>query len=240
MVPLWPAICKAQPYNPPGKKARFSIPMKNILSVLALSASLALPAAAQQDPKAAKILDAMSAKYQAMKAFSATFTQTLENPSAKVKQNMSGDILVSGKKFHLTMSGQEVVNDGKTTWTYLKKENEVNISDTDPDTQDMNPSEIYTMYKKGYKYSYVQQVTEGTDVLDVIELAPQDRTKDVFKVRLKVRKKDQTVKSWQMFKKSGNNYTFSISKFVANPPVTASTFTFVPAQHKGVKVVDLR
>ena len=213
--------------------------MKNTL-LLALSASLALPAVAQQDPKAGKILDAMSAKYQALKAFSAAFTQTLENPSAKVKQSMSGNILVSGKKFHLTMSGQEVINDGKTTWTYLKKENEVNVSDTDNDTQEMSPSEIYTMYKKGYKYSYVNQITEGGEKLDVVELAPENRSNDVFKVRLKIRSKDQTVKSWQMFKKSGNNYTFNISKFVPNPSVSASTFAFLPAQHKGVKVVDLR
>ena len=214
--------------------------MKKILPLLTLAAALALPAAAQQDPKAGKILDAMSAKYQALKAFQATFTQTLQNPAAKVKQNMTGTITVSGKKFHLLMSGQEVINDGATTWTYLKTENEVNISESDPDSQEMSPSQIYTMYKKGYKYAYVQQVTEAGEVLDVIELSPENRTNDVFKVRLKIRKKDTTVKSWQMFKKSGNNYTFAISKFVPNPPLTASTFAFDKAQHKGVKVVDLR
>jgi outer membrane lipoprotein carrier protein len=135
--------------------------MKKTFSLLLLSASLALPAAAQQDPKAGKILDQMSSKYQALKAFQATFTQTLENPAAKVKQNLSGDITVSGQKFRLKMSGQEVINNGTTTWTYLKNENEVNISDSDPDTQEMSPSQIYTMYKKGYKYTYVQQVTEA-------------------------------------------------------------------------------
>ena len=178
--------------------------MKQSFSLLLLAATLALPAAAQQDPKAGKILDQMSSKYQALKAFQATFTQTLENPGAKVKQNINGDIVVSGPKFRLKISGQEVINDGKTTWTYLKNENEVNISDSDPDSQEMSPSQIYTMYKKGYKYNYVQQVTEGGEVLDVIELSPENRQNDVFKVRLKVRKKDTSVKSWQMFKKNGN------------------------------------
>ncbi len=214
--------------------------MTKTFSLLALAAILALPAAAQQDPKAGKILDEMSAKYQALNAFGASFTQTLENPSAKVKQNLSGDIVVSGKKFHLKMNGQEVINDGKTTWTYLKNENEVNIADADGDSQEMSPSQIYTMYKKGYKYAYVQQVKEGGEALDVIELTPENRTNDVIKVRLKVRKKDQTVKSWQMFKKNGNQYTFAIKNFKPNPPITASTFAFDKAEHKGVKVVDLR
>ncbi len=213
--------------------------MKKSFSLLLLAASLALPAAAQQDPKAGKILDQMSSKYQALNAFQANFTQTLENPSAKVKQNISGDILVSGQKFRLKISGQEVINDGKTTWTYLKNENEVNISDSDPDSQDMSPSQIYTMYKKGYKYNYVQQVKEGGEAIDIIELSPENRQNDVFKVRLKVRK-DASVKSWQMFKKNGNQYTFAIKKFQPNPPVDADTFAFDKAKYKGVKVVDLR
>ncbi len=209
-------------------------------SLLLLAASLALPAAAQQDAKAGKILDQMSAKYQALKAFQATFTQTLENPGAKVKQNLNGDIVVSGQKFRLKISGQEVINDGKTTWTYLKNENEVNISDSDPDTQEMSPSQIYTMYKKGYKYAYIQQLQEGGEALDVIELSPENRQNDVFKVRLKIRKKDTSVKSWQMYKKNGNQYTFFIKKFQPNPTVDAGTFAFDKAKYKGVKVVDLR
>lgn len=214
--------------------------MKKSFSLLLLAVSLALPAAAQQDAKAGKILDQMSAKYQALKAFQATFTQTLENPGAKVKQNINGDIVVSGQKFRLKISGQEVITDGKTTWTYLKNENEVNISDADPDTQEMSPSQIYTMYKKGYKYTYVQQVQEGGEALDVIELSPENRQNDVFKVRLKVRKKDASIKSWQVYKKSGNQYTFFIKKFQPNPPVDATTFAFDKAKYKGVKVVDLR
>ena len=147
---------------------------------------------------------------------------------------------MSGQKFRLKISGQEVINDGKTTWTYLKNENEVNISDSDPDSQDMSPSQIYTMYKKGYKYTYVQQVTEAGEPLDVIELVPENRQNDLFKVRLKVRKKDTSVKSWQMFKKNGNRYSFSIKNFIPNPPVAPTFFAFDKVKYKGVKVIDLR
>lgn len=215
--------------------------MKNTLSLLLFAGLLASSSAhAQQDPKAGKILDQMSAKYQALKAFQASFTQTLENPSAKVKQNLSGDITVSGQKFRLKTSGQEVINNGTTTWTYLKNENEVNISESDPDTQELSPSQIYSMYKKGYKYTYVEQVKDGGELCDIIELTPEDRQNDVFKVRLTVRQNDKAIKNWRMFKKNGNRYTFIIKKFQANPPVSASTFAFDKSQYKGVKVVDLR
>ncbi|UOG76618.1 outer membrane lipoprotein carrier protein LolA [Hymenobacter tibetensis] len=214
--------------------------MKKILALFALSVSLFTTATAQQDPKAGKILDQMSAKYQAMKAFKASFTQTLENDAAKVKENMSGDITVSGQKFRLKMSGQEVINDGKTMYTYMKAENEVNISDYESDEQEISPAQIYTLYKKGYKYSYVQQAKEAGELVDIIELAPEDRSNPIFKVRMKVSKTDNSVKSWQMFKKNGNRYTVKINKFTPNVPVDATTFAFDKAKYKGVKVIDLR
>ena len=59
-------------------------------------------------------------------------------------------------------------------------------------------------------------------------------------MRLKVRKKDASVKSWQMFRKNGNQYTFLIKNFKPNPATDAGTFAFDKAKYKGVKVVDLR
>ncbi len=210
------------------------------VSLLAGFLLTAATAQAQQDPKAGKILDEMSAKYKSLKAFKASFQQTLENPLNKIKETMEGDITVSGTKFKLQTKGQEVINDGKTMWTFMKAENEVNISDYDPDEEEMSPTSIFTLYQKGYKYTYVEQATEAGVVYDVVELAPEDRSNSLIKVRLQVSKKDRSVKSWKMFKKNGNRYSFVIKNFVPNPPVTASTFSFDKTKHKGVKVIDLR
>jgi outer membrane lipoprotein carrier protein len=214
--------------------------MKKVLALLAFSVTMAHAASAQQDPKAGKILDQMSAKYQALKGFKANFTQTLENDAAKVKENLSGDITVSGQKFRLKLNGQEVINNGQTMWTYMKAENEVNISDFDPDEQEVSPTQIFTLYKKGYKYSYVQETKEAGEACDVIELSPENKDNPVFKVRLTVSKVDKSVKSWKMFKKNGNRYTYTIRKFQPNPPMDATTFNFDKTKYKGVKVIDLR
>ena len=214
--------------------------MTQKFSLLALAATLALPAAAQQDPKAGKILDAVSAKYTALKSFQAGFTQTLENPAAKLKQNLSGEATVSGQKYHLKANGQEVINDGKTTWTYLKNENEVNVSDADPTNQDMSPAQMYTMYKKGYKYTYVKSLKDGGVTSDLIELSPEDRKNDVFKVQIIVGTADKAIHSVKTFKKNGTRTTFTLKNFKPNVPVTATTFAFDKNAHKGVKVVDLR
>ncbi|MFB9863842.1 outer membrane lipoprotein carrier protein LolA [Rufibacter immobilis] len=217
--------------------------MKRFFSfLLALLAVVQLTQAqnVQKDPQAEKILDAMSKKYQALNAFKVNFTQTLESPSAKVKESISGDITISGNKYRLAVAGQEIINNGATIWTFMKKENEVTVSDNDPDEQEMTPNQIYTLYKKGYRYVYGGEEKEGGEAVHVIDLTPNDRENQIFKVRLHISKKDNSIKSWKMFRKNGNRYTYKITKFTPNPPVTATTFAFDKSKYKGVKVVDLR
>ena len=193
-----------------------------------------------QDQKARQILDAMSKKYQTLKAFRANFSQTLENSSSKVKENLEGEITVMGNKFRLKTEDQEIINNGNTIWTYIKSENEVNISENDPDDEEMTPNKIFTMYKKGYKYAYVEEAREGGELCDVIELSPEDRNNPVFKVRLNISKKDKSLKSWKMFRNNGNRYTYTITDFTPNPNVDNNYFTFDKSKIKGVKVIDLR
>ncbi|WP_439881702.1 LolA family protein [Pontibacter sp. MBLB2868] len=214
--------------------------MKRLLSLLLAVMLFVNLAQAQQDPKAGKILNAMSQKYKTMKAFKANFSQTLENPSAKVKETMNGDILVSGNKYRLGVSGQEVISDGKLMWTYLKDANEVTITETDDEAESMSPSKIFDMYKKGYKYAYAGAETIEGAKYDVIELSPEDRTNPIFKVRLFINQKDKTLKSWQMFRNNGNRYTYTIKNFQSNPTLASDAFSFNKAKYKGVNVVDLR
>ncbi|MFD2248084.1 LolA family protein [Pontibacter ruber] len=214
--------------------------MKRLFSLLLIVFTFVNLASAQQDPKAGKILDQMSQKYRAMKAFKVTFAQTLENPSAKVKETVEGNILVSGPKYRLSVSGQEIINDGKLMYTYMKDVNEVTITENDAEAEAMAPSKIFDMYKKGYKYAYAGTETEGGVKYDVIELAPEDRNNPVFKVRLYINQKDKSLKSWKMFRNNGSRYTYTIKNFSANPTLASDAFSFNKAKYKGVQVVDLR
>lgn len=53
------------------------------------------------------------------------------------------------------MDGQEIYCDGKTMWTYLKDANEVQISNYNPKSSDINPSEIFTVYEKGFLSKFI-------------------------------------------------------------------------------------
>ena len=195
---------------------------------------------AQYDPKALEILDAMSKKYKSIPAFEANFSCQLTNDTEKVNEEFKGKLTVKGDKFRMTVPEQEVINNGSTTWTYLPEAKEVNIDNFDPNSNDVNPSKIYEIYKKNCKYLYLEDKVEGGVMCEIIDLVPEKKDSQYFKIRMSIGKKDKNIQNWTMFDKSGNRYKYSITKFNPNVSIDDSYFTFDPKKYPGVEVIDLR
>jgi len=208
--------------------------------IICLAMFVQLAAFAQSDKKAQEILKAVSAKYKAMKSMKADFAYTLENPAAKIKETQSGSILLAGNKYRLKIAGQEVVSDGKVTWTYVKESNEVQINVVDPDAEGIKPAEIFTMYEKGYLYRFVDEKNVNGKIQQNLELTPTDKSKEIFKVKLSIDKATKQIVRSVIYNKDGNRYTYSVKAFTPNPAVTASSFTFDTKKYPGIEVVDLR
>jgi len=213
--------------------------MKNlILGLFALI--LAHSASAQYDPKALEILDAMSKKYKSIPAFEANISCNLTNEVDKVNDEFKGKITVKGDKYRMVLPEQEVINDGATIWTYLPEVKEVNIDNYDPHSEDVNPSKIHEVYKKNFKYLYLQDKTEGGVMCEEIDLVPEKKDAQYFKIKMFINKKEKTIQSFTLFDKGGNRYKYTISKFTANAKIEDTYFTFDPKKYPGVEVIDLR
>ena len=205
------------------------------LGILAGSAVMA-----QYDPKALEILEAMSKRYKTITSFEANLTSTLINEAAGVKDEFKGKLTVKGEKYRLELAEQHVYNNGTTVWTYLPESKEVNVDNFDPKSDDLNPSKIFEMYQKGFKYLLVGEKTEGGTACDEIDLVPEKKDAQYFKVKMLIAKKDKSVQSFTMFDRSGNKNKFLIAKFNPNVKVDDAYFTFDPKKFPGVTVVDLR
>lgn len=195
---------------------------------------------AQNDPQAKAVLDAMSAKYKKIPAYSADITSSLINEVDGINEEFGGKIIVKDDMYRLEMQDQVVINNGTTVWTYLPDVNEVNIDTYNPDENEISPSKIYDAYKNGYKYIYIGEETHDGTTVSVIDLVPNNKDAQFFKLRLFISKNDNSLKSWTMFDKSGNKYKYTITNFKANPALKDSLFKFDPADYPGVEVIDLR
>jgi len=196
--------------------------------------------APDNDPKAGEILDAMSRKYQAIPAFKASFTYTAENKNNGVQESYPGELTVKGNMFRLKMAGQEVINNGTTVWTYMKESNEVNIADYEADDQEITPSKIFNVYKKGYKYTFTEETKDKGVSYEVVDLIPEKKNTKVFKVRFTVNKRDKSIRSVKVFEKNGNKSIYTITGFTASNNIDDRLFAFDKSQYKDVEVIDLR
>lgn len=205
-------------------------------AAMIISGLSATSANAQGDKKSSAILEAMSSKYQKIKSFKAVFTYTPEGGKP-----LKGEATVKGTKFRLKMAGQEIFNDGKLMATYIKETNEVNLQDFDPTaTGDLDPTKIYTAYKKGFKYAFLKEQKEGAKSLEVVELTPTKKDSQVNKVQIAVNKADKSISSWTIFQKNGQEVTYKVNEFQPDVTVADTYFAFNAKQYPGVEVVDLR
>jgi outer membrane lipoprotein-sorting protein len=216
--------------------------MKKILSLLVLMAGAASMSSAQTDAKAKAILADVSKKYRSYDVVKTDFTFTLESPQNKAKDIQKGTLLVkaAANKYKVTMTDQDMISDGKSQWTYLKKDKEVQVSVVDKTGDALNPAQIFTLYEKGFKYIYTSDKKIGAKVYQMIDLSPTDTKKSYFKIRLGIDKVAKQVASVLIFDKNGNKYTYDVKTFVPNVKVPESTFTFDAKKYPGVEVVDLR
>ena len=210
--------------------------MKNKIFFITFCLSVSVFGAYSQDSKAGAIIDAMQKKYKSMKTFGASFSYGSDGSA----QTLQGNITVRGTKYRLKTGGQEIYNNGKEVSTYIKETNEVNISDYEPSESDLNPAKVYTFDKKGFHYVFVQEVKEGGESYEVIEMSPEKKGTQVSKVKIKLNKKDKSVKSWVITDKNGKRQTFKVNKFTPNVAVDDNYFVFDKTKFPGVEVNDLR
>ncbi|MEI6409309.1 MAG: outer membrane lipoprotein carrier protein LolA [Bacteroidota bacterium] len=213
-----------------------------LFSCTLLSAQVTAPTE-NSDPAAKKVLDKIRKKYEGYKTVEAAFSLTLDVPT-KPKDVQKGVIGQEGDKFRLDMDQQTIVSDGKTTWVYLKNNNEVQINNADPAGSDngfMTPKDLLKRYQKGdFLYALTDKAMENGKLLSQIEFKPKDKSSEYSKFRLSVDEKTSEIKSILAFHKDGSRYTFVITRLNTSKAFNADYFKFDTKKYPGVKVEDLR
>jgi len=185
------------------------------------------------------ILKQTSEKTKSFSTIRINFTYNMDNPSAKVHESESGVLLVKGDQYRLDISGQKVISDGKTSWTYISDANEVQINTIDNDENALTPTKLLTSYSEDYKSKLVNETTKDGRPQYVIELKP-NADKNFTSVELNIDKELYRITRIAIQDKSGNTFTYIVNKFEPNVTVKDSDFTFNAKDYPGVEVIDMR
>ncbi len=224
--------------------------MKKLFLYVLLTCLTVNLVSAQKDVDAKKILSQLSNKYKSYTVVKADFIFTYENPQANIKESQTGTLLSNSKanKYKVIIynhkdksaEDQEIISDGKSQWTYIVKDRQVELSNVDHSSESLNPAQLFTIYEHGYKYVYNGDENKDGKTYQVIDLTPEDSKKPFFKIRLSIDKAKKQLSSAMIFDKNGNRYNYIIRNFTPNAKVPESTFTFDTKAHQGVELVDLR
>jgi outer membrane lipoprotein carrier protein len=217
--------------------------MKKALLICGLAISIAgNTAMAQTDAKAKSVLESVTKKVNSLKTLKANFTLKITGgKGGSVNDTKKGSISLKGQKYHLNIVGQEVICDNKTIWTYSVDAKEVTISTFNPKEQSISPAKLLTnFYDKEYKYKYVGEKKENGKTCDVVELTPNDNSKQVSKIELMVDKASSMITGGTIWSKNGNKTQYIISNIVPNSNIPDTYFAWDAKAHTGVEVNDMR
>ena len=186
-----------------------------------------LPFSFAYGQSAKQVLDKTAAIVAAKSGAKASFTIKGE------QFNTSGTIAVKGKKFQATTPQATIWFDGKTQWTYLKKNDEVNVANpTEAELAAFNPYNFIYMYQKGYKYtmekkngSFIVHLT-ATNKRSIQEMYITINSKSHIPSQIRMRQQ----KGWTTIDISG----FKQSK------LSDGMFRFNSKDFPNAEVIDLR
>lgn len=199
----------------------------SIITVLFLTVSLSLSAKSTTSD-AKSILDKAVSKVNLSKGATAKFTIS----GGKIG-NQSGTISIKGNKFQASTATTMVWFDGKTQWTYVKKNEEVNVSTPSAAQQaSMNPYTFINIYKKGYDLS-VEKTASGKQV----HLTAQNKNAGIKEMYVLV-DNNYNIKQVKM-KQSSGWYSISISNLTSKN-LSDAAFTFRAKDYPKAEVIDLR
>ena len=212
---------------------------KYIFSVLI--ALLSLPVIVQQQSHAKVILDKTAEACRKAGGVKADFTvKAVTNGLVEGAEN--GTIQLKGEKFVLKTSDIITWYDGKTQWSYVTKNDEVNVSNpTQEELQQINPYTFLYMYQKGFSYKLGTVKTyQGKAVWEVI-LTANDKKQELESITLYVTKSTYEpvyIQLQQRGQQTRNEIT--VTAYQTGLDYADHVFTFDRKAYPTAEVIDLR
>ena len=148
--------------------------------------------------------------------------------------NTSGTIAIKGRKFLATTPQAIVWFDGKTQWTYMKNNDEVNISTpTEAQLQAINPYNFINLYKNGYTATLN---SSGKDY--VVHLTAATKDKKIRELFITINKTSYNPTQVKLLQ--GTKWTIFDIKGLKKQNLSDSQFRFNAKDFPQAEVIDLR
>jgi outer membrane lipoprotein-sorting protein len=216
--------------------------LKKILSILILigiSSTFLGQSLESEDLKCEKILQEVSDNIQKNKA--SKFNFKLEIKSEDINEIQNGYALIEKEKFYYKTEEREVICDGINVWTYLPEDNECYIDLLEDLDNTLNPSEIFTLWKEGFKFKYMNKTIVNNQTIHKIKMFPSQPDKSNFHtIIMEINESLKLITEASIKTKDGVNINTTISKLTRNPKINTEQFSWDAESHPNSDEIDNR
>src|SRR5450759_491255 len=185
--------------------------MRSISAILLLFLLFSLSSAGQNNPEVIKILDKFADNALKAPSVSIKFKLITTNQADNTVDTLAGSVILSKDKYKLDLPDNMIWFNGETSWSYLPAEKEVTITKADKkvNTFPNRPSQIFSMYKKGYKSRMIEEKSDSY----IIDLYPEDIKSELLRVRLSIEKVRLNLISLEYKKRDGVIITMHVTEY---------------------------
>ena len=149
--------------------------MKKRIWIAACCIALAMTGHAESGKDARKVLDTTASLITGKGGIKAGFKAD-SFAGGQLQGSTSGTMCLWGEKFQMTTPDMTTWYNGETQWSYVKANEEVNVSVPTPEErQSMNPYTFVDLYKQGYRFSLKSATLRGKDCYEVSLVATDSR-----------------------------------------------------------------
>lgn len=207
---------------------------------LALACTTATTMLQAQNDQARQVLDATAALFNNAKGIKAHFKAD-SFTGGKMEGSTQGQMCVQGEKFQMTSPQAITWYNGTTQWSYIKSNEEVNI--TTPTAEEkaaMNPYAIVSLYKKGYNYKMTSTTLRGKSCYEVT-LTAKNRKQSPRTIIINIDKSNHAPMCIRLKQNEKDHWTrIAIDRFQTGQHFSESDFTFKAQDYPQAEVIDLR
>ena len=180
----------------------------------------------------------LQAKYEAINALSAGFTQTMSSAFSEQEESFAGQLILQGDKYRVETGTEVLVVNGKETYVYRPNEQQVLINDIVEDEASFTPSSFLLNYDQRFDIRDVAVVTYDGAKHYRLNLEPKSADSFFREATIWMRDRDDIITKLTVLDVNETRMTFTLDNIELNPALDADTFSFTPPD--GVEVIDLR
>ena len=211
--------------------------MKKILSLCFLCIAYSLSA----QNKATKILEQCAQTIKKSYAIETSFSISENFLNNKSDYTIEGMLINKGNKFVLDTPDSKTWFDGKTQWSLLKNNEEVNISS--PTAQELtmlNPISLIELYQRGNKTICKGEKKMNGTTMQEIQIVSSNKQSVWSSLNLLINKTTLLPASITFKQRDGKTSTIHFAKMKTRVNLPDSFFVFNQKAYPNVEIIDLR